>query len=341
MQFSTLLVTVSAVLIVVQCVLFPDSTRFRIPANGLQSHRHKFHTQMRYSTRQPRGNEEKISIEISSRQSRPRRTCEITRLFTTSRIARGAKIVQRSSPYVLIRGFDGSNLCSGTLITSNWVLSAAHCKARIGDIIEVGRSIGFKASVRHISQVEKHKDFKELLDGSMVNDVMLIRFDKPVKNKRVRLNSNTAQLPENVELGVLGYGLSNRRTANNLEGAQMCSIPVHKCRSLFENVGFPNLAKSVNRQMHLCANHERCRVSTCDGDSGGPLLTRHADKRIVQVGITSYSTKYCGVRKLPDVFTHVAFYKHWIRSVTKDAKFIKLRPIDFNKYKNHCTRFRG
>ena len=50
--------------------------------------------------------------------------------------------------------------------------------------------------------------------------------------------------------------------------------------------------------------------SVCRGDSGGPLLTFEN----VQIGITSFGPKGCGVAPRSDVFTKVAAYEDWIKN---------------------------
>ncbi|MGH7124236.1 MAG: S1 family serine peptidase [Stellaceae bacterium] len=57
----------------------------------------------------------------------------------------------------------------------------------------------------------------------------------------------------------------------------------------------------------------------CPGDSGGPVFATEADGSYVQVGIVSYgastTTMECGSTLAPSVYTSVAAYDAWIRSI--------------------------
>jgi len=63
-------------------------------------------------------------------------------------------------------------------------------------------------------------------------------------------------------------------------------------------------------------------VTTCKGDSGGPLFTRNSstpdsednsEQPWTLTGITSFGSSYCGDRSKPAVFTRVSEYLDWIR----------------------------
>jgi hypothetical protein len=62
-------------------------------------------------------------------------------------------------------------------------------------------------------------------------------------------------------------------------------------------------------------------ASDCPGDSGGPILAKEADGSWTQVGIVSYGVTVrdeaaeCGLTLAPSVYTNVAIYDAWIRSV--------------------------
>lgn len=65
----------------------------------------------------------------------------------------------------------------------------------------------------------------------------------------------------------------------------------------------------------LCAGGEYAK-DTCAGDSGGPLMffdRKHS--RWVTYGIVSYGFTQCGLTGHPAVYTNVAEYTSWIRSV--------------------------
>jgi secreted trypsin-like serine protease len=52
-------------------------------------------------------------------------------------------------------------------------------------------------------------------------------------------------------------------------------------------------------------------VSVLQGDSGGPLIVKE-----YQAGIVSWSVKPCAQPPYPGVYTEVAHYVDWIRTIT-------------------------
>ncbi|XP_011313046.1 chymotrypsin-1, partial [Fopius arisanus] len=85
---------------------------------------------------------------------------------------------------------------------------------------------------------------------------------------------------------------------NELHEIQLKIISYEKCKKLRREI----------TEEHICTFTELGR-GTCQGDSGGPLTVNGE-----QVGITSYSTRFCAIG-FPDVFTKVWAYTDWIEEV--------------------------
>lgn len=67
-------------------------------------------------------------------------------------------------------------------------------------------------------------------------------------------------------------------------------------------------------ERQICAGGEAGKDS-CDGDSGGPLMTEvnAYEPRFELVGVVSYGPKVCGTAGVPGVYTHVYKYVDWIQ----------------------------
>ena len=76
------------------------------------------------------------------------------------------------------------------------------------------------------------------------------------------------------------------------------------CGKFFKNVRYTS--------SNICAGSGRLSTSACHGDSGGPLFCNDEFNRHIQVGITSYVGKICGLPNIPTVFTRVSDVAQWI-----------------------------
>ena len=73
---------------------------------------------------------------------------------------------------------------------------------------------------------------------------------------------------------------------------------------------------AVTPQM-FCAAAKTDGRDTCGGDSGGPILREDGKGGWVQVGVVSFGVGQCGNAALPGVYTRLALYTDWIRSVVE------------------------
>lgn len=65
----------------------------------------------------------------------------------------------------------------------------------------------------------------------------------------------------------------------------------------------------------ICAGGEAGKDS-CNGDSGGPLITQHVDlegnRYLYLAGLVSWGHTNCGTKNVPGVYTRVGAYMDWI-----------------------------
>uniref|UniRef100_A0A7E5A0U4 Peptidase S1 domain-containing protein n=1 Tax=Panagrellus redivivus TaxID=6233 RepID=A0A7E5A0U4_PANRE len=67
-----------------------------------------------------------------------------------------------------------------------------------------------------------------------------------------------------------------------------------------------------NKTLQICAGQKG--KDACQGDSGGPLVIKTAKEAWLQLGVTSWNGKFCGIG--PTVYTRVSGYCDWIFSTT-------------------------
>lgn len=96
-------------------------------------------------------------------------------------------------------------------------------------------------------------------------------------------------------------------------------MPLSECNTALmkfnQGIDLPSLRDGISRNQY-CASDPEGNKDSCEGDSGGPLhiwFNDSAPSRIV--GIVSFSPSGSCGRKLPSVYTRVAYYINWIESI--------------------------
>lgn len=243
------------------------------------------------------------------------------------RIVNGVDSEPGTWPWAAILGIPiGSSrirvVCGGTLISNDYILTAAHCfdgrndptVVRLGDL-----DISTTSEVRHqdisIGRVIKHPSFDST---TLKNDIALVRMSSPVI---FRTGLRPACLPDkyrgfplqrlNIRPTIIGWGSTgdDLPTSTTLKEAQVPLETVANCDRKYRPVNNINIGNT-----QICAGFGS--TDTCNGDSGGPMLSAELDDgKWSVIGITSFGVK-CADERFPGVYTRVDQYLDWIESNT-------------------------
>uniref|UniRef100_A0A8C9SIB0 Vitamin K-dependent protein C n=1 Tax=Scleropages formosus TaxID=113540 RepID=A0A8C9SIB0_SCLFO len=227
------------------------------------------------------------------------------------------------SPWqVLILNERGNLHCGGALIAESWVLTAAHCLERSTKVsVRLGDYERFKAECTEVtvsvSEAVIHPDYDTV---TVDNDIALLHLASPVQFSTfiVPVCLPSRRLAEQVlhrngtMTVVTGWGKEDENKKYFSSALNFIKVPLVE-RGLCSQVMLNNISENV-----LCAGWLGTRHDACEGDSGGPMVTRYRGTWFL-IGLVSWG-EGCGHPEKLGIYTKVSNYLEWIRSVQKGSE---------------------
>ncbi|XP_021693939.1 serine protease persephone [Aedes aegypti] len=261
----------------------------------------------------------------------------------TFHIIDGEDAADGEFPFMAVLGYENEEIkdgydyrCGASLISPNFLLTAAHCIPRQGRPVVALLGTASLNSMNGVTvKIKEFYPHPEYRASRSYNDIALVELEKRLLNEPdvnpICVRSDTEDLSSDVVLTAEGFGIidvDKQMRSPQMMKVNLTTVALSKCNESFA----ANNLLTNNRRLpqgiidtQYCATGRENIITkqvgdTCQGDSGGPLQIV-VDGKFQLVGVTSFGNG-CG-SNTPSVYTRVAKYIDWIEQIVWPTGVLK------------------
>jgi len=213
----------------------------------------------------------------------------------TPRIVGGRPAARNEYPWMTALFYHGCapsvcQFCGGALVKSDWVLTAAHCAAAVGENTPIDVFLGSTdlndrgGEQIEVEEVIIHREFDP---NTLDNDLALLRLKRASLQPVVKIidGDDPQELVKQGRLAtVIGWGATSQGGSSS---QHLLEVEVPIVSNATANEAYNSMGSHVTDNM-IAAGFNEGGKDACQGDSGGPFLIKkmgNGSSQAQQVGV--------------------------------------------------------